>query len=79
MSFWVWAACGVVGKPGRRVEHVRGSQCATPAGAYVITGETVTWQPALDLNRVILVGQIVSILIALATIRAALRSRRPRV
>src|SRR5690349_8219984 len=31
---------------------------ASPAGAYVITDGTVRWQPALDLNRVILGAQV---------------------
>ena len=30
-----------------------------PVGAYVVRGESVTWQPALDLGRVILGGQVV--------------------
>jgi uncharacterized spore protein YtfJ len=34
---------------------------ATPAGVYVIKGDQVKWEPALDLNRVILVGQLVAI------------------
>ena len=47
---------------------------ARPAGVYVITGDRVTWQPALDLNRVILGGQIVAIVLLL-TIRAIARAR----
>jgi uncharacterized spore protein YtfJ len=46
---------------------------ASPAGAYVIKGDRVTWQPALDLNRVILGGQIVAVVLLL-TIRAAIRA-----
>lgn len=30
-----------------------------PLGAYVVDGTKVTWQPALDLGRVILGGQVV--------------------
>ena len=37
---------------------------ARPVGAYVIRGEQVSWEPAMDLNRVILGGQ----LLALATL-----------
>ena len=48
---------------------------AKPAGMYVIRDGQATWQPALDLNRVILGGQIVAI-IALLVIRSILRSRR---
>jgi uncharacterized spore protein YtfJ len=50
---------------------------ATPAGVYVIKGETVTWQPALNLNRVILGGQIVAIALLL-TIRSLMRARAVR-
>lgn len=39
---------------------------AKPAGAWVIRGDRVDWQPALDLNRVILGGQIVAIVLFLA-------------
>jgi uncharacterized spore protein YtfJ len=48
---------------------------ATPAGAYVIRDGTVTWQPALDLNRVILGAQVVAV-IALLTLRKILTRRR---
>jgi hypothetical protein len=48
---------------------------ATPAGVYVIKDDgTVRWEPALDLNRVILGGQIVAIVLFL-TIRAIARAR----
>jgi uncharacterized spore protein YtfJ len=40
-----------------------------PAGAFVIKGSEVSWQPALDLNRVIFMGQLVGI-IALLTARS---------
>ena len=47
---------------------------AKPAGMYVIRNGTATWQPALDLNRVILGGQIVAI-VALLVLRSILRRR----
>ena len=47
---------------------------AKPAGMYVIRDGTATWQPALDLNRVILGGQIVAI-VALLVVRSILRRR----
>src|ERR687883_652094 len=50
---------------------------ATPAGVYVIRDQTVTWQPALNLNRVILGGQLVAIALLL-TIRAIVQARTAR-
>ena len=47
---------------------------AKPAGAWIIRGDEVTWQPALDLNRVILGGQIVAI-VAFLALRAIFRRR----
>jgi uncharacterized spore protein YtfJ len=47
---------------------------ATPAGVYVIRGDDVDWEPALDLNRVILGGQIVAIVLFMV-IRSILRHR----
>lgn len=47
---------------------------AKPAGAFVIKGGKVDWRPALDVNKVILGGQIVAIA-ALVTIRTLIRAR----
>ncbi len=47
---------------------------ARPAGMYVIRDGNATWQPALDLNRVIIGGQIVAI-VALLVLRSILRRR----
>jgi uncharacterized spore protein YtfJ len=47
---------------------------ARPVGAYVMRGEEVRWEPALDLNRVILGGQVVA-LVALLVLRSIRRSR----
>ncbi len=49
---------------------------ARPIGAYVISGGKVRFRPAIDVNRVIMGGQIVAAL-ALLTIRAIARARRP--
>ena len=51
---------------------------ARPVGAFVIRNGEVSWQPALDLNRVILVGQLVAIvaLLSIRTIVKALATRR---
>jgi uncharacterized spore protein YtfJ len=47
---------------------------ARPVGAFMIRGGEVTWQPALDLNRVILGGQVVAVVLLL-TIRSILKRR----
>jgi uncharacterized spore protein YtfJ len=46
-----------------------------PVGAFVIKDGTVGWRPAIDVNRIILGGQIVAV-VALLTIRAIVKSRR---
>jgi len=48
----------------------------TPVGVYVVRGTDVTWQPAMDLNRTILGGQIVGALALLLIARAMRRRRR---
>jgi uncharacterized spore protein YtfJ len=47
---------------------------AKPAGVYVIDNNRVSWRPAVDVNRVILGGQIVMI-VALLVLRSVLRHR----
>jgi uncharacterized spore protein YtfJ len=47
---------------------------AKPAGAFVIRDGAVSWNPALDLNRVILGGQIVAV-VALLVIRGIFKAR----
>ena len=49
---------------------------ASPVGAYVIRNGEVKWQPAFNLNRVILGGQLV-VVAALLVVRAIVNSRRP--
>jgi uncharacterized spore protein YtfJ len=48
---------------------------ARPVGAYVIREGAVRWEPSLDLNRIILGGQI---LVALLLVRGMIRRRRRR-
>jgi uncharacterized spore protein YtfJ len=48
---------------------------ARPVGVYVIKDGDVRWEPALDLNRIILGGQIVAIFFLLA-LRAAFKRRK---
>jgi len=47
---------------------------ARPVGAYVIRGEEVRWQPAVDVNKVILGAQLVAVA-ALLFARAVVKSR----
>jgi uncharacterized spore protein YtfJ len=51
---------------------------ARPAGAWVIRGGEATWRPAMDLNRTILMGQLVAIvaLLSLRSIVKAIAARR---
>jgi uncharacterized spore protein YtfJ len=48
---------------------------ARPAGAWIIKGESVRWQPAVDATKVALMGQLVA-LAAILTLRSVLRHRR---
>jgi uncharacterized spore protein YtfJ len=48
---------------------------ARPVGAYVIRGDDVSWEPAMDLNRTILVGQIVGLAAVLVAGAVARRWR----
>ena len=48
---------------------------ARPIGAYVIRGEQVSWQPAFDLNRVILGCQLLGLAAILLTHRRLMRRR----
>jgi len=50
-----------------------GGLTARPVGAFVIKGDELTWRPAVDVDRMILVGQIVGA-IALLTLGATLRA-----
>jgi len=47
---------------------------ARPAGAFVIKGSDVSWIPAIDFNRIVLVGQIV-LLAAILSGRSVARQR----
>jgi uncharacterized spore protein YtfJ len=47
---------------------------AKPAGAWVIRGGEATWQPAVDVNRAILIGGILLIISVLAW-RSVARAR----
>ena len=48
-----------------------------PVGALVIRDGTVSWRPAVDVNKVILGGQLVAV-VALLTLRSYLKLRARR-
>lgn len=48
-----------------------------PAGVFVIRGDEVRWQPAVDVNRVVLGAQVVAI-VALLTVRTIAKARSRR-
>lgn len=48
---------------------------ATPAGVYVISQDKVSWEPALNVNRIILGGQVIAIVLLLV-VRSILNGRR---
>jgi uncharacterized spore protein YtfJ len=47
---------------------------ARPVGAYVLRGEQVSWEPAMDLNRVILGGQLLALAALLVVGKIARRA-----
>lgn len=47
---------------------------AKAVGVFTVKGETVRWRPAIDLNKIVLGGQIV-VVVALLTIRAIVKAR----
>ncbi len=51
---------------------------ARPVGAFVIRGEDVVWRPAIDVNRVILGGQIFSLVVTLLVLRSIVKARAKR-
>ena len=50
---------------------------ARPVGAYVIRGDQVEWQPALDTTRMISAGAAV-VALALLTVRTAIKKKKGR-
>jgi uncharacterized spore protein YtfJ len=47
---------------------------ARPVGAFVLRGDELTWRPVVDVNRIVLGGQVVAV-VALLTIRAIVKAR----
>ncbi len=50
---------------------------AKPAGAYIVKDGVVTWQPALDLNKIITAAQVV-LIVGLLAWRSVVKSRSRR-
>jgi len=70
-------AAGGEGKQGEATGRGNGGGfgvSAKPVGAFVIKDDAVGWRPAIDLNKVILGGQLVAVA-ALLTIRAIVQAR----
>jgi uncharacterized spore protein YtfJ len=53
------------------------SLSAKPVGAFVVRGSDVSWRPALDLNRIVLGGQVVAIF-ALMVLRGLVKQQSRR-
>ncbi len=47
---------------------------ARPVGAFIIRGGELSWRPAVDVNRIVLGGQVV-VIVALLTVRAIVKAR----
>ncbi len=47
---------------------------ARPVGMYVLRGDQVSWRPAVDVNRIVLGGQVV-VVVALLTARSIVKVR----
>lgn len=47
---------------------------AKPVGVFVLKGGSVSWQPALDVTRIVIGGQVVTVVLALV-VRSILRRR----
>jgi uncharacterized spore protein YtfJ len=72
------ATAGSAGAPARPGGAGAGiGLSARPLGVYVVRDGQVTWRPAVDVNRVVLGGQIVAV-VALLTVRALVRHRARR-
>ncbi|HEX4908459.1 MAG TPA: spore germination protein GerW family protein [Actinomycetes bacterium] len=50
------------------------SVTARPVGAFIVRDGELTWQPAMDVTRIVLGGQLVAI-VALLTLRSILKAR----
>jgi uncharacterized spore protein YtfJ len=48
-----------------------------PVGAFVIKGDEVSWRPAVDVSRIIVGAQVVTV-VALLTLRSIVKARAKR-
>ncbi|MDT5104503.1 MAG: hypothetical protein QOI25_2016 [Mycobacterium sp.] len=55
------------------VARIRGGGSATPIGVFVVRGGGVSWTPAVDGNRIALIGVITGLLSAVIASLAVLR------
>jgi len=62
------------GPDGRKRSGSGYGMRAYPVGAFLIRGNELSWRPAIDVNQIILGGQIVAI-VAMLTIRAIVKAR----
>lgn len=73
-------AGGGEGEPGEDTPGGAGGgfgMTARPVGAYQIRDDEVSWVPAADTTRVIMLGEVVAI-VALLVVRSVLKTRRRR-
>lgn len=72
---WPFGSGRPAGRSGAHADSGGYAGRVKPLGVYVVSAEGVRWQPALDLNRVILGGQVLGAVSVLA-LSWALRRRR---
>jgi uncharacterized spore protein YtfJ len=53
------------------------SIAARPVGAFIIREGDLSWRPAVDVNRIVLGGQVVAV-VALLTVRAIVKAKAKR-
>ncbi|HEX9977174.1 MAG TPA: spore germination protein GerW family protein [Acidimicrobiia bacterium] len=54
-----------------------GGVSARPVGVYRIEGGNVTWQPAVDVTRIAVLGEVL-VIVLLLVVRSVMRRRRKR-
>ena len=70
---------GERGEGAKDAEGMGFGMIARPVGAYVISGGTVRWEPAFDLNRAVIGGQVLGMaVLSLARLVVKRRAKRRR-